>query len=225
MTHNDPYALWSERSLVVFDVETTGVDPDIDRIVEVGAARFERGTLVSQWGSLVNPGRSIPEEAASIHGIRDADVEHAPPFTAAVPYLARIAYGAQPVAYNAPFDQGFLFRDFERTPLDPLYRIPLFSAQARWIDPLAWIRFIRPNNATGNTLAESCERFGAPLVNAHRATDDAIATGHLLFKLVRDIPKMTVCELLRRQQALYEYQQQQYEQWKMRNKGTVATRY
>lgn len=65
-----------ERPLVVADVETTGLDPRTDRIVEVGFQVWDADGLKSEWRSLVNPGVPIPADVMKVHGITDETVQH-----------------------------------------------------------------------------------------------------------------------------------------------------
>jgi DNA polymerase-3 subunit epsilon len=62
------------RPLHVFDTETTGPNPDTDRIVEIGFQRFTSEGIVKEWRSLINPGVPIPAESTAVHGISDEDV-------------------------------------------------------------------------------------------------------------------------------------------------------
>ena len=196
---------WYEQNLVVFDVETTGVHPHDDRIVELGIARFERGQLVATWGTLLHPGRDIPEEASAIHGIRNADVAQSPRLIAAVPKLLALTRDAWPCAYNALFDRTFWtneLRGLVGLDLSGI-SVPMFDGRFQWIDPVVWVR--RKHGIWGgNKLGAACERKGISIESAHRATDDAMATGRLLYAMAADneIPPYTVFELLRRQEAL-----------------------
>jgi len=212
----DPYAPWHEHRFVVFDVETTGLE-DGDRIVELGLARFEQGRLVRRWGSLIYPDMEIPEEATRIHGISGADVATAPRFVGAVADIINIARDAHPVAYNASFDRRFWIRALAQTALSDLSNIPLFDERTRWLDPLVWMR--RLHGIWGkNTLGVSCERYSIDVGTAHRATDDAVATGHLMLAIKNDIYTVTLTELLRRQGILDERQDRERGEW-FRKKG------
>jgi DNA polymerase III epsilon subunit family exonuclease len=120
-------------TFVALDFETTGLSPDTDRIVEIGAVKFRmvegtdgwRITTEGEYETLIHPGRSIPAEASAIHGISDLDVSQAPYFKAAagsfLPFLANTVI----VAHNAPFDLGFLLAEARRAglpePLNPAY--------------------------------------------------------------------------------------------------------
>jgi DNA polymerase-3 subunit epsilon len=203
--------LWTEVPLLVIDVETTGVG-HLDRIVEVGLARFEHGALVETWASLVNPGRPIPAEATAINKIRDEDAAAAPRFGLVVHHILRLAYGAYPVAYNAYFDKRFFLRELRRTRLD-LRSVSPFDQDLEWIDPFAWVWRLS-DQAASNSLANACLRHNVRLDSAHRASADAVAAGQLLFAMADQIGEMTLCELLRRQKVYTRAQQESVAQWK-----------
>jgi DNA polymerase III epsilon subunit family exonuclease len=194
----DPYDLWWKHNLVVFDVETTGLDETEDRVIEVGFARFEQGKLVDQWGTLIYPEREIPEEASEIHGITTAQVATAPRFHATIANALRMTRNAWPVAYNAGFDRKFWAMELGRMALGDLVT-PMFDPAVEWFDPIVWFRQMDGVWA-GNKLTQVSERYGIDLENAHRATDDAMAAGRLIFEVLQErLPKVTMTELLRRQ--------------------------
>jgi exodeoxyribonuclease X len=98
----------SDTPYVVVDTETTGLDHEVDRLVEVAALRFERGRVIDTFETLVDPQRDIPAEASEQHHLVYEDVEGAPPFEAIEPNLDTFVGGDLVVAHNAPFDRGFL---------------------------------------------------------------------------------------------------------------------
>jgi DNA polymerase III epsilon subunit-like protein len=67
---------------VAIDLETTGLDPKRDAILEVGAVKFDDHQELGRFGSLVNPGRPIPFQISQLTGINDRDIVDAPPFVA-----------------------------------------------------------------------------------------------------------------------------------------------
>lgn len=90
------------RPLVFFDLETTGVDPQTDRIVEFAAIRIlpkSKGSW-SDFTMLVNPGCPIPPAATEVHGITDADVEGCQTFAEAVDLIYGYIEGADLAGFN-----------------------------------------------------------------------------------------------------------------------------
>ncbi|HMA33489.1 MAG TPA: 3'-5' exonuclease [Chloroflexia bacterium] len=103
-------AAWARELLAatdwaILDLETTGLDPQADRIVQIGVL-LPGG--VSGLESLVNPGIPIPQAATAIHGITDDQVADAPGFGDLYPQLCAILAGRQVVIYNASFDWPFI---------------------------------------------------------------------------------------------------------------------
>lgn len=100
--------LLSHLTCVVFDTETTGLDPT-DRIVQIAGLRITNGRLTGErFETLVNPGRPIPPGSTEVHGVTDAMVADAPETGDALRAFHHFADGAVLVAHNAPFDMGFL---------------------------------------------------------------------------------------------------------------------
>ncbi|AZQ76373.1 3'-5' exonuclease [Flaviflexus ciconiae] len=78
----------------VVDVETTGLDPTRDRVIDIGILLVDSTGLVQgDWSSLVNPQR--PVDATFIHGLTDEDVESAPAFSLLLPRVVELLRGAQ----------------------------------------------------------------------------------------------------------------------------------
>lgn len=92
----------------IIDVETTGLDPMIDRIVEIACVVNQDGQRLETFTSLVNPRRQIPSTASAVHHITDRDVCGAPTIGELEPILKQLTAGAVVVAHNASFDLGFL---------------------------------------------------------------------------------------------------------------------
>lgn len=89
------------KPLAVFDIESTGVNPEVDRIVEITIARIEPGTLeVSGNRFLVHPNMPIPKEASDIHGITDEMVKDKPFFGEFADRVFDLLAGADLVGYN-----------------------------------------------------------------------------------------------------------------------------
>jgi exodeoxyribonuclease X len=96
-------------TFAVVDVETTGCDPESDRVVEIGCVLMRDGSrLATTFSTLVNPGRAIPATASAVHHLTDRDVASAPALEAVMPQLTSFCKDAIVVAYNADFDLAFL---------------------------------------------------------------------------------------------------------------------
>ncbi|MDI6733412.1 MAG: exonuclease domain-containing protein [Planctomycetota bacterium] len=97
-------------NIVTFDLETTGLYPIRNKIVEIGAVRFDpdNGTVIDKFQTLVNPAMSIPQEVIEIHGITDEMTKNAPyEKDALLMFLGFI--GDNPlIAHNISFDVGFI---------------------------------------------------------------------------------------------------------------------
>jgi DNA polymerase III subunit epsilon len=192
-------AAWAAERLAVIDFETTGLEADSARVIEVGVACFAGGELTARKNWLVNPGIAVPDEARAIHNISDAELADAPPFEAIVGELETLIADHLPVAYNAQFDRNFLGRELaragERASSDRA--VPTFEQRVVWIDPLVWVRELYKDEK-GHRLGEVCARLGITLDNAHRAASDAEATGRVLLALAPRLPS-TYGELIRLQ--------------------------
>jgi len=157
----------AERVYVALDLETTGLDMSRDAIIEIGAVKFSGDRVIERFSSLVNPLRAIPPRITQITGIRDVDVIDAPPLERVLPeVLAFVGSEVSAViAHNADFDLGFL------RAAGVNFRRPAY-------DTVELATILLPGAASYN-LGELCLHFDIPLVDAHRAPDDAEATGHL----------------------------------------------
>ncbi|MGI8926999.1 MAG: helicase C-terminal domain-containing protein [Tepidiformaceae bacterium] len=101
-----------KRTYVALDLETTGLDPERDRITEIGAVRFdEDGATLDTFESLVNPGRPIPYFVQNLTGIGDDDVRGAPPLADLAGPLRAFVGDALVVGQNVRFDLGCLRRE------------------------------------------------------------------------------------------------------------------
>jgi DNA polymerase III subunit epsilon len=107
-----------DRPLAVLDLETTGIDPKVDRIIEVSVLKLLPGGGQDHRTRRVNPGVPIPPEATAIHGITDDDVADCPSFRAIAPGLARYLDGCDLAGFNIlNFDLRLLAAEFNRAGL------------------------------------------------------------------------------------------------------------
>ena len=103
---------------VTVDLETTGLIPGHDRIVEIGAVAFSpAGGVEEEFSELVDPGIPIPRAASRVNGITDDMVNGRPTVAGVLPSFLAFLGDAVPVAHNAAFDVGFIAADAARPPL------------------------------------------------------------------------------------------------------------
>lgn len=139
-------ALQLTRPIVCFDLETTGIDPASDRIVEISILRLEPdGTRLTRTRR-INPGRPIPEEATAVHGIRDEDVADAPSFRQVAKGLLELLEGADLTGFNvARFDIPLLDREFRDCELN------LGLDQRRIVDAMTIFHRMEPRDLSAAT--------------------------------------------------------------------------
>lgn len=163
---------------VVFDTETTGLQPNRDEIVQIGAVRVVNGKIVpgEVIDQLVNPGMKIPPASTKVHKVNDAMVADAPDIRAAGQQLHAFARDSVLVAHNAPFDIAFLRRHGPESGLvwdHPILDTVLLSA-------------VLFGASETHTLDALCERLGVTIAPAlrHTALGDAQATAEVLCKML-----------------------------------------
>jgi DNA polymerase-3 subunit epsilon len=168
----------SALAYVVFDTETTGLDPRADEIVQIGAVRALNGRLVSgeTYDTYVDPGRPIPPVSSRVHGVTDELVAGAPDVPTAIRTFHGFARDAVLVAHNAPFDMAFLKRREGELDLafdNPVLDTVLLSAAVF-------------GETEEHTLDAIAERLDVRIEGAarHTAMGDAVATASVLLKLL-----------------------------------------
>ena len=96
------------QTFVALDLETTGLDPKRDTIIEIGCVKFRGNEILDEWSSLVNPGRKLPFVISQLTGITDRELIGKPRLADLLAPLSRFVGTAPVVAHNASFDLGFL---------------------------------------------------------------------------------------------------------------------
>jgi len=103
-----------KRPLIVFDVETTGLHPQVDRVVQLGLVKVYPDGKVNEWETLINPTIPIPPEVTLVHHITDEMVAKAPTFRDIAPTLAGGIMGSDVGGFNIWFDIRMLRQEFTR---------------------------------------------------------------------------------------------------------------
>lgn len=173
----------TEALILAIDTETTGPNPQSDRVVELGGVYFYRGRLEgSPLRSLVNPGRYIPPGATHVHGIKNEDIEDAPPWPVVGALFKAHLDVRKPVlcGYNVlGFDGPLIDAENERNEMP--WRVP------RCLDPFVFVHW-KFRGARTRKLSAMCEHFDIhlPEERAHSADADALVTGLLMLAMVYD---------------------------------------
>lgn len=170
----DPFL--DEAELVVFDLETTGLSAERDRICEIGAVRVCALEVVESFQSLVNPGVSLPDPIARLTGLREQELRRAPPVAAVLRRFLAFAGDDLLVAHNARFDQRFLERQLQLLHGRRLSEPPLCTA--------ALARRLLEGRLRRVGLASLAHFFGVGTQPCHRALPDAEATAEVLIRLI-----------------------------------------
>ncbi len=169
-------------SFAVVDCETTGVNPETDRILQVAAIIVNgEGEVVDQFDTVVRPEspESYTHGAEHIHGISKEQVENGMPLREALEKLWTISSGNVFTAHNARFDIGFLHAESER--------VGLSNRIDTHVDTLALARKTDAEKTRRHTLDALCEHYGIEREKAHDAKADATATAELLIHLMKEM--------------------------------------
>ena len=168
--------LLDEAAFVVFDLETTGLSAQRDRICEIGAVRVQGLELVESFQSLVDPGVALPGPVERLTGLRTAELRRAPPVRKVLPRFLAFAGDDLLVAHNAGFDQRFLERELQVREGRRLSQPPLCTA--------ALARRLLEGRLRKVGLASLAHFFGVGTTPCHRALPDAEATAEVLLCLI-----------------------------------------
>lgn len=161
-----------DDNFVVFDLETTGISKDKNKIIEIGAVKISGGKIVDRFSTLVNPHLKLPPKIVELVHITDEMLVDAPDIKEVFPTFAKFISGCILVAHNADFDAGFINRvakDFD---------IELDNCV---LDTLGLSRILLPH-LPRHKLNFVAEHLNVKLEHHHRAVDDAEATAHIFLK-------------------------------------------
>ncbi len=167
---------------VVFDIETTGLKKETDKIIEIGAVKLKNGQKTDEFSALINPGRRLTEEITKLTGITDEDLADKPSEDVVVPQFIDFCRDAVIVGHNVGFDIGFI-RKFavehgiflDNTVIDTM--------------GLSQLLFGKLKNHKLDTV---CSHLGVSLHNHHRAVDDATATAGIFSEMTKLLEKRGV---------------------------------
>ena len=160
--------LYEEGAIfTAFDTETTGLYCERDRIIEIGAVKFDKTGILGTYEILIYPEISVPASAYKVHGISDLMLSGCPVFAAAAPAFLDFIEGTRLIAHNAPFDTGFVNSELQRAGRPALASPSVPAADTVTLAQKAFPKLKKYN------LQFLAGRFGIPSGTAHRAQDDA----------------------------------------------------
>ena len=178
-------------SIVALDIETTGLDPRTDAIIEIGAVRFNGSRIEAEWTHLINPHRHIPEFITTLTGISNEMVRNEPDIRDVIGNLSEFIGELPILGHNIRFDLSF----FEK--------YSIFRNNFN-LDTYEMASVLLPSASRYNLVSLSRE-LHVPHVSAHRALDDAKAT-HLLYirlqGLAKELPFDLLAEIVRHGESL-----------------------
>lgn len=163
------------RPLITFDLETTGTDVEVDRIVQIAATKRQLDGTIEKKNYFINPTIPIPAGATEVHGISDEMVKDAPTFKQIAVNLQAWFRDCDIGGFNSDkFDIPLLSAEFNRL------GIVFIDWDCNFLDTMKAYRHFYPN-----TLVAIYERlFGEEFENAHDALNDVLATDKVLEKVI-----------------------------------------
>jgi ATP-dependent DNA helicase DinG len=173
------------QSIVALDLETTGLDPTRDAVIEIGAVRFQGSRIEDTWQSLINPGRPVPPFVKQLTGIDDTMLVNAPRLSSVLDQLQDFVGDLPILGHNVGFDLSFLLQRglFQNNPSIDTYDLAsvLIPSAGRYrLDALA------------NSLGVIPQQH-------HRALEDAQTTHQIylrLIQLVQELPESLLEEIV-----------------------------
>jgi len=166
-----------DNDVVVFDIETTGLEANRCEIIEIGAVKISGGRITETFETLIKPTTSIPDEIVELTGITDDMVVNAPNIKQVMPDFYKFCYGTTIIAYNIDFDYKFISIQGKKCG---------YIFDMKQIDALYLARAFIPG-LKNFKLGTVCKKLGVSLENAHRAVHDATATAEVVIKLSPNI--------------------------------------
>ena len=166
-----------DQEYVAFDLETTGLSAQNDRIIEIGAVLFRGGEEMDRFQTFVAPGKRLSQETTNLTGITDEMLEGAPAIGEILPKFLEFVGDRVLVAHNSDFDTGFIHAACDRLGLPYTYTDA---------DTLVLSQNLLPELGKFklNLVAEALK---LPDFRHHRAADDAVTCGLIMWELMKKL--------------------------------------
>lgn len=171
--------LFAEKSIVVFDFETTGLNHKQSRIIEIGAVKYVNRREVDRMSTFVNPGIAISSIITKITGITQEMLIDAPKILDVLPQFHNFLRGSIGIAHNAEFDVGMLFYESQRIGMQCDYTVFCTLKLAR-----ALVKIERRN------LDALAAHFNLSFESRHRSIGDILVTAQVLWNILDENPHL-----------------------------------
>ncbi|WP_370824184.1 PolC-type DNA polymerase III [Clostridium sp.] len=188
----------TDNSYIAIDLETTGLNPKTERIIEIGAARVEDGIVVQTYSTFVNPERELDARIRELTGICDDDLKDAPVLDTVLPDLLAFCGELPLLGHHVIFDFSFL----KRAAVNRKY-----TFEHAGLDTLKICRHFMPEEEKKN-LAAACRYFAVDPGESHRALSDAMAAHHL-YQELKNRYFLEVPEVFAPQPLIYKVKREQ----------------
>lgn len=162
-------------SYISLDLETTGLSPKHDKIIEIGAVKVICGEIVDKLSTFVNPGRELDERVRELTGINPEDLALAPSIEKVIGQVVSFSEGLPLIGHRILFDYSFVKQAAVNSGL---------TFERTGVDTLKISRACFPE-LESKRLKDMCDYYNIHL-DAHRALNDAIATHELLVRLEKE---------------------------------------
>ena len=168
---------------ICIDVETTGLDINSDKIIEIAAVKFKNGEIIESFTRLINPAKKIPYFITNLTGIKNSDIEEKPSFQEVGKEFIEFIGKYPIIGHNVLFDINFINKE-----LKGIYN--LYDNEV--ICDTYQLSRIFLYDLNSFKLQSLCSYFSININDAHRAEDDAIITGFLFLELIKFISKSSL---------------------------------
>ncbi len=154
---------------IIFDLETTGLDAKLDKIIEIGALKYKNNELVEEFSVLVNPKVKLPPVITKITGLTDEDLKEQKTIEKVLPEFLTFIEDLPLIAHNSEFDLGFIEENIQRLGLNMIENKNIDTVEiARKYIPKAY-----------NYKLETLKKYFHLEYGSHRSVDDCKTTNYV----------------------------------------------
>ncbi|MBB1069244.1 PolC-type DNA polymerase III [Limosilactobacillus sp. RRLNB_1_1] len=177
LVYNENHQSLAHQTYVIFDVETTGLSAIYDKVIELSAVKMQDGNVLERFDEFIDPGFPLSEQTTNLTSITTEMVQGSKTEEEVFKMFKDFCKGSIIAGHNVSFDMGFMNTGYERHQMERITE-PV-------IDTLPLARFLYPD-MRGYRLNTLSKKFKVALEHHHRANYDSEATGHLLYKFLKD---------------------------------------